>query len=189
MEPNKVKIVLQRYFNGESSHEDEEMLKTYFRSGEVAEELREYTEFFGGLAELAQPHPEGSSIEEEVMKYIRDQENTQKSRKLSLWRTVTGIAASLLIVFSSLLIYEQQKKPFEDTFSDPEKAYVVAEQTLKYISGKYQTGVDQLSKTQKYNEALALLDKMEIVKTAPQPLRKSMNTIRKGFEITDEITK
>ncbi len=189
MEPKEVKIALQRYFNGESSREDEEVLEKYFSSGDVADELSEYTEFFRGIAELAQPHPEGSSIEEEVMKYIQTQEQKKKSRNLSLRRTVTGIAASLLIVMGSLLIYEQQKKPFEDTFSDPDKAYLVAEQTLKYISGKYQTGVEQLSKTQKYNEALALLDKMQIVKTAPQPLTKSVNTIRKGFEITENITK
>jgi len=189
MEPKEVKIALQRYFNGESSREDEEVLEKYFSSGNVADELSEYTEFFGGIAELAEHHTEGSSIEEEVMNYIHEHEQNKKSRHRDLWKTVTGIAASLIIVMGSLLIYEQQKKPFEDTFSDPDKAYLVAEQTLKYISGKYQTGVKQLSKTQKYNEALALLDKMQIVQTASQPLTKSVNTIRKGFEITKNITK
>ena len=42
-------------------------------------------------------------------------------------------------------MYEQQQKPFKDTFKDPNVAYAYAEQTLQYVSEKYSKGLAELS--------------------------------------------
>lgn len=148
MELQEIRQLLQRYFNGESSVEDEKRLENYFQSGEVAKEVAEYAEFFGGISELASI-VDDSTIEEDVMDYILENEHQEKKRFRKLWLNVTGIAASVIIVLGGFLLFQEQRKPFDDTFEDPQQAYAYAEQTLQFVSGKYSKGLAHLSNFEK----------------------------------------
>jgi hypothetical protein len=158
METTEVKQWLQRFFNGESSDWEEQQLKAYFQSGNVADELREYAEFFGGISELAATSGD-SAIEEEVMNYILENENRDKKHYLRMWKTVTGIAASVIIVLGSVLFFEHQQKPVQDTFDDPDQAYAYAVQTLSFVSSKYNKGLAQLAQFDKLSQGSAELKK------------------------------
>ena len=46
METQEILRLLQNYFDGNTSEAEEQQIYAYFQSGEVAEELAEYTEFF-----------------------------------------------------------------------------------------------------------------------------------------------
>lgn len=159
MELKEIKQQLQRYFDGESSDLDERQLEAYFRSGNVADELKEYAGFFGAISELAGTVAGDSTIEEEVMDHILENENREKTRYRWLWKTVTGIAASIIIVLGSVMIYEQQHKPFKDTFDNPEQAYAYAQETLRYVSSKYNKGLAELSNFDKLRQGSAELKK------------------------------
>ena len=91
-----------------------------------------------------------------------------------MWKMVTGIAASVVIVLGGFLFYQQQQKPFEDTFDDPEKAYEYAVQTLQYVSGKY-------------NEGLAELSNFEKINNASEPLKKGIQPIAEFYEGLEKI--
>jgi len=184
MDTKEIKTLLKRYFNGESTKEEEKILEGYFSFGDVADELKEYSGFFGGLAELSAYEPEGN-IEDDVMDFILEQEYREKKKYRELWRTVTAIAASIIIILGGVLIYEQQKQPFKDTYSDPAEAYLQAKKTLEYISAKYNIGVDQLSNAVIFNEAIEQLDKVDILRKAPAPLQEGVKTINKGFNEFD----
>ena len=156
MKTTEIKQLLQIYFSGESSLEDERRLEAYFQSGNVAEELTEYAEFFGGISELTSA-VDDSTIEEDVMDFILENEHKEKTRYLGMWKMVTGIAAAIIIVLGGFLFYQQQQKPFNDTFENPEQAYAYAQQTLQFVSGKYSKGFAEFSnfeKLQKANEPL-----------------------------------
>jgi hypothetical protein len=71
------------------------------------------------------------------MDFILENENREKTRYRWLWQTVTGIAASVIIVLGGFLFYQQQQKTFDDTFENPQEAYAYAQQTLQFVSGKY----------------------------------------------------
>lgn len=152
MEVQDILLLLQRYFNGESTPEEERRLEQYFSSNSVAEELIEYKSFFGGIAELS-GKTQDTSIEEEVMDYILENEHQDKTKYRSMWKMVTGIAASVIIVMGGFLFYQEQQKPFEDSFNDPEEAYAYATQTLQFVSGKYNKGLAQLSSFEKLRSA------------------------------------
>ena len=47
--------------------------------GEVAEELTEYKEFFGGISELAAAHDD-ADIEDEIMDFILENEHQEKTK-------------------------------------------------------------------------------------------------------------
>lgn len=152
METKEVKYLLQRYFNGESTEEEERKLEEYFQSGNIAEEVAEYAEFFGGISELASVAGE-ETIEDDVMDFILENEHREKTKYRSMWKMVTGIAASIIIVLGSFLVYQEQQKPFDDTFKNPDEAYAYATQTLGFISGKYNKGLAELSNFDKLKKA------------------------------------
>jgi len=189
METSKIEKLLRNYFNGESTTEEERELESYFRSGNVAEEFREYTEFFNGISELS-TNPDDSNIEEEVMDFILENEHNEKTKYRWLWRTVTGIAASVIIVLGGFLFYQQQQKPFTDTFKDPKEAYAYAQKTLRFVSGKYNKGLAQLSDFNKLEKATLPIKKgIAPVNEFYNAIEKMEKTQTKPAETVSEIVK
>lgn len=70
-----------------------------------------------------------------------------------MWKIVTGIAASVIIILGGFLLYQEQQKPFDDTFNNPDEAYAYATQTLQFVSGKYNKGLAHLSDFEKLHKA------------------------------------
>jgi len=172
METNKIAELLQAFFNGESTIEEERTLETYFKSGNVAEELMEYAAYFNGISELTNVTDDGN-IEEEVMDFILENENREKTRYRWLWQTVTGIAASVIIILGGFLFYQQQQKPFKDTFDNPKEAYAYAQQTLQFVGGKYNKGIAGLSNFEKLQKAT------KPIKKATAPVNEFYDAIEK----------
>lgn len=179
METSKIEKLLQNYFNGESTTEEEKLLESYFQSAFVDEKFKEYTEFFCGLSELSNTAA-NSNIEEEVMDFILENENRDKLKYRWLWKTVTGIAASVIIVLGGFLFYQQQQKPFEDTFKNPEEAYAYARQTLQFVSGKYNKGISGLAEFSKLQKAT------EPIKKGVAPVNEFYKSIEKLEMKSDE---
>lgn len=174
METKEVKQLLQRYFNGESTLAEERLLESYFLSGDVAKELKEYTGFFGGISELTETGQD-EELEGEIMDFILNNEPKEKQKSRWLWQMVTGIAASIIIVLGGILFYQQEKEPFKDTFDNPEMAYAYAEQTLGFVSAKYNKGLS----------ALANFDKL---KTAKEPLQKGIKPVNEYLGMIEKMS-
>lgn len=181
MKTSKIEKLLQNYFNGETTSDEEKALESYFRSGKVAEEFQEFTEFFNSISELANTYDD-SNIEEEVMDFILENENKDKLKYRWLWQTVTGVAASVIIILGGFLFYQQQEKPYEDTFKNPEEAYAYARQTLQFVSVKYNKGISGLAEFDKLQKAI------EPVKKGVAPVNEFYKTIEKmKTEVNEEI--
>ncbi|MDX8339110.1 hypothetical protein SLH46_07970 [Draconibacterium sp. IB214405] len=163
METQEILRLLQSYFDGNTTEAEEQQLNAYFQSGEVAEELTEYTEFFGGISELAGA-ADDPTIEDDVMDYILENEHRDKTKYRTMWKAVTGIAASVIIVLGGFLFYQEQQKPFDDTFKNPEEAYAYAAKTLQFVGNKYNEGLAHLSEFEKLRKG------NEPVKKATQPV-------------------
>lgn len=167
MNRNEVKILLQKFFEAETTLREEHLLKDYFRNEKVDSEFEPYKAFFTGLNWTGDT-PDTSNIEESVMDYILEKEVQTKSHYRQMWLTVTGIAASLLIAVGGMLFYQQQQAPFRDTFSDPNEAMAYAQETLMFMS-------------EKYNIGLAHLQPMQTLTDAVQPLENGLQTITQGM--------
>ncbi len=175
METGKIEKLLQKYFDGESSIEDERILENYFRSGNVADEFREYARFFNGISDLTNTY-DNPDFEGEVMDFILENENREKTRYRWLWQTVTGIAASVIIILGGFLFYYQQQKPFADTFKDPKEAYAYAQKTLQYVSLKYNKGISGLAEFNKLQKAT-------------DPVKKGVAPVNEFFKTIDKMEK
>lgn len=173
MKTVEVKKLLQQYFNGESTLEDERKLTAYFQHENVADEVLEYAEFFGGISDL-KTTIDDTTIEEDVMDFILENEHKDKKHYLGMWKIVTGIAASIIIVLGGILFYEQQQKPFNDTFDNPEEAYVYAQETLQFMSGKYSKGLAEFSN-------------FEMLQKANKPLKKGIAPVNEFYKSIEKM--
>lgn len=173
MKTMEIKHLLHRYFEGETSVQEEQELEAYFNSCEVADELKEYKGFFSGLSELTESVND-DTIENDILNYISKNEPAQKSKRVWLWQAVSGIAASVILVVGGLLLFQQQEQQFADTFDDPEVAYAYAEQTLSYVSAKY-------------NQGLAALSNFDKLQTAAEPLQEGVKPINNYLGIIEQF--
>ncbi|MFZ5429747.1 MAG: hypothetical protein ACOZDD_05910 [Bacteroidota bacterium] len=167
MRTSEVKALLQKYFEAETSLQEERQLKEYFSQAETDPELELYREFFDGLT-TADVAERDRILENEIMDYILEKESGSKSRYRQMWLTVSGIAASLLIAVSGMLYYQQQQS-FRDTFTDPDEALAYAQHTLQFISSRY-------------NQGMSALEPVQSVQNAVYPLENSLQIISRGLE-------
>lgn len=171
MKIEEVRTLLQKYFEAETTLAEEEMLSAWFRTGEIPDEFRPYTDWFTSM-EQYEGHEEDTFAETAIDKIFRNEDVRKRSLRRILV-PVTGIAASLLILFGATM-YQRQRQPFRDTFDDPEIALACAEKTLAFVSAEY-------------NKGLAGLAPVGKLKHASGPLDKSFMIIEKGFAQIDKI--
>ena len=172
MELKEIKQTLQKYFEGTSTEQEEQVLTDYFDSPTIAPELRKYQQFFVGLQQLSDERRDGE-LEEELMDYILEKEYREKTHYRWLWQTVSGVAAALMIALLAVNLSTGEAH-WEDTYSNPDQAYAEAALTLQYVAGYYQKGMEGLQPVKTIN-------------MASQPLNKSLNKLEKGFQEIQEI--
>ena len=149
METDKMKILIDAFYEGKTTLEEEQELYRYFLREDIPLEFEGerqiFLEMYGeGSDEIELP--EGFSLRLENL--IDDLGQKEKSKKkITLHRRLTGIAASLaLLVSIGLYTHSQHNNStlFVDTFNNPEEAYIEAQQTLELMSLKMNQGFNQL---------------------------------------------
>lgn len=173
MELQRINILLQKYFEAETTVEEENELITYFSSEAVDESLKMYVPMFSGIRELSAERD--LALEEELMDHILESEHREKLRYRFMWQWVTGIAAAVVIALLAVNFFGNQNQ-WKDTFSDPQKAYAEATKTLQFVAGKYNQGLAQLKPIQKVDQAM-------------DPLNSGMNLLNKGFVQLNDVKK
>ena len=147
---NHIERLLERFYNAETSEQEEQELKDFFRHGEVPPHLLPEKEMF--LQLQASDAPEG--MEERLGNLINrwelSEQKTQKKRRIFHLQWIGSIAASLLLVIGiSLHFHEPQRK---DTCATPEEAYAHAEKALVMFSEALNKGIRPIQNMEKTNE-------------------------------------
>lgn len=173
MELQRINILQQKYFEAETTVEEENELITYFSSEAVDESLKMYVPMFSGLKELSAERD--LALEEELMDHILESEHREKLRYRFMWQWVAGIAAAVVIALLAVNFFGNQNQ-WKDTFKDPNQAYAEAAKTLQFVAGKYNQGLAQLKPIQKVDQAM-------------DPLNSGMNLLNKGFVQLNDVKK
>lgn len=142
--------LLDAYWAGTSSLEEEKQLKAYFSQAEIPEELQAYRAYFAYLSMSQQLTPS---------------KNINPIPAIPLYKRprwqVIGIAATLLCVLGIGYVFQtyQLENPPEahpivevlpaDTFEDPEEAYEAAKKALLLVSSKFKEGKAMILKPNK----------------------------------------
>lgn len=159
MDKDRIKGLLEHFFNGTTTQEEETLLMQYFTQEEnVPEEWKAEQLMFRQLAETRHtlpPVPQG--LEERLSRLIDRQEsedeqsdpdslpNKEKRRiPLHRWWTI-GAAASLLLAGSIGL---KMMQPSEEEILTPERAYAETERALQLFAHTLDKGVKQMAAAQ-----------------------------------------
>lgn len=146
MESDRIEILIEKYFEGETSIAEENELKNYFSSTDVAQHLEQYQPVFGYF----------SQAKEQQFK----QEIPLQSKKRNVaW---LSIAASVVVLLGigtfTYFNYETTNANQElGTYDDPEKAFLETQKALSMLSNKVNVGVESVQYIQEYNNSKQMI--------------------------------
>ncbi|MDR0437537.1 MAG: hypothetical protein LBH22_04455 [Bacteroidales bacterium] len=140
-----IEHLLNKFYEGNSTSEEERLLTEYFLNEEnVEERWKEDRQLFLALHDMQIEVPANVSnrLEKTIMQF--DVSQKIQPRKQTLYYWISG-AAAILLLCVGLHFFTAQPSPqfmLTDTFSTPEEATLVVEQTLVFISTKLNKGLD-----------------------------------------------
>jgi hypothetical protein len=157
MELKEIKILLEKYYEGETSLEEEKILKVYFRNYEVPDELASDRVLFLHALDESERIPMSSGLQQKLEQWINHQDKGEASAKqIRLWYKVASVAAGIAIIFVCYLFISKEghQNKTKDTYTDPQIAYAQVKQTLLYISEQLNKGTKPLSQVSKLNTGM-----------------------------------
>lgn len=138
METDKINGLLDKYWAGETSLEEEDILRTYFASGSVDPALSAMQPLFSFYAEKKQVNMVGDVVFTPQVKPATPVHNL---------RWLINVAATVLVFVGLFFANRYQDSQaqntyvYVDTYDDPEVAYQEVKEALRFISSKMNKGL------------------------------------------------
>lgn len=162
MDSKQLEELLQKYWDCETSLEEEERLREYFRTHDVPENFKEATVLFSYFDRQRQKAV-GPQFEDKVVKKLKSPAGKSIKidfRQTGVWQTSLRIAAGVAVLIAAVyfVAYEIHTKntddvAMEDTFDSPEKALEETKKALLMISKGFGKAEQQAKKINVLNEA------------------------------------
>ena len=161
MDSKQLEQLLEKYWNCETSLEEEKHLREHFR-GEVPENLKDTADLFRYFEAQQMQSVDGSDFDSVVRKKIKQQ--LPKGKSVNLVFNYARIAAGLIVVITATYFVRQEVRkayPPEivDTYSDPKLALEETKKALMMISKSFNKAQREAGKIKAFNEAEEKLQK------------------------------
>lgn len=158
MEYNKIRELLERYWEGESSLEDEDMLRSFYAAEhrDLPADLLEAQPLFRYFNEAANIELPALPAMETVIAQL------PPVIKQKPWEHWMKYAAVFLIAvglgYAGRQFQEKQHRmdvvlAEKDTYEDPEKAFAATQKALRLLAKNLNKGTSQVQKLSYFNEA------------------------------------
>ncbi|MDH3650547.1 MAG: hypothetical protein OEQ53_12765 [Saprospiraceae bacterium] len=153
MDSKQIRELLERYWEGETSLEEELQLKKYFAQDYVAEDLEAHQAMFQFFT------AESAIKMRQSIRLPIEGAGGARTRRLTHTKWLRNMAAAIVVALGLFFIFSPKQEKLEirafaqlDTYDSPELAYEEAKKALFYLSGKMNKGV---------STAASSLDKMK----------------------------
>jgi hypothetical protein len=146
MESNRIEVILEKYFQGETKSAEELELKNYFSSSEVAPHLEHYKPLFGYFTQ--------AKAQTFQLEFSR-----QTKKRNILW---LSIAASIVVLFGvGTFTYFHLPTEKEDlgTYNNPEAAFEATQKALELLSVNVNVGIESVGYINEYQNSKDLIFK------------------------------
>jgi hypothetical protein len=164
MDSKKIEELLQKYWDCETSLEEEQQLQEYFRQGNVPEHMKETGALFQYFGQQKKKSVQGQ-FDTQVLAKIKPKGKVTNLVQISL-RIAAGIAVVVAAVFFVRQeIRKNDEVAMEDTFEDPQKALEETKKALLMISKGFGSAEQQAKKINMINEAQDKIQTKEEKKT------------------------
>ncbi len=159
MELTDIEKLLDKYWNGDTTVEEEQLLQRYFSEERVPDHLEGVATLFQTFSADRQFKQLDDDFDEAL---IRDIEKTEKQFSFKNWLSVAAVIT--LLIVSALWVKDmlpEQTQPVTtgsqrievDTYKDPQLAYEQTKEALLLISSMMNKGTKQVEKLEKFHEA------------------------------------
>ena len=140
---DRIEILIEKYFEGETSIAEEKELKAYFSSSDVAQHLEHYKPVFGYFSQAKQEQFTASI----------PLKSGRKQKRLA-WLSV---AASVVVMLGiGFFAYQNTSEPTQENLGvidDPEIAFKETQKALALISKHVNTGIESVNYLGEYQQS------------------------------------
>jgi len=155
---NNIEQLLDKYYNGETSLDEERKLQWYFQTQDIPERLQSekkmFSYYYSRKKEASSP-----GLNDKLIDLIDQQDSLSGRSTRSRFFTWAGSAAAVIIIL--LAVWLSYEKPFskeaylfEDTYDNPELAYLEARKVLYMVSEKMNEGTRNLNNLNKISNGM-----------------------------------
>ena len=157
MDSNRLKELLGRYWNGESTLEEEQQLRDHFSTSEIPEELKETAALFKYFEQSKKKSLTDISFDRTIVEKIH-KPAAAKGRVASIVFNAMKIAAGIAVLMVAIWFVRtevRQSTPQEvvDTYDDPKMAFEETKKALLMISKSFGSAEKQAKKINMFNDA------------------------------------
>jgi len=144
MELDRIEKLLEQYFDGETSIAEENELKVYFSSSNVAQHLKQYKPIFGFFSQ------------ENKQQFKATIPLQAKKRNVVAW---LSIAATIVVLFgiATFMYTNTTEKPKQlsdlGTYDNPEEALAATKKALTLVSQKINVGIGGINYINEYEHS------------------------------------
>lgn len=159
----EIKNLLDKYYNGDTSLEEEDLLKNYLSQDNIPEEFNVDKKLFSNLFEVHSDEP-NLNFEEEIIKAIefakKSEGEGERSPKIYKLFALWAAAASVIIIIGIGFLFtsKQNEILLTDTFDDPYLAMQETKRVLSLFASKLNMAQAELEPLNKLNEPLQVME-------------------------------
>jgi len=141
MKEEKLRELLEKYYSGSTSDEEEAWLREYFSGEEILPGFETETDIFRYYSDSKGITPHSDNLEARILTSVDtlDQKLKIRIRRLIIY----SAAASLLLLAGSYFFFTNRNR-IEDTYTDPQIAYFEAKRVLYDVSLRLNKGTQAL---------------------------------------------
>ncbi len=171
--------LLEKYWEAETSLEDEKELRRLIKDAQASEELEEVNALFDHF-DTESTIGLDESFDESILEMISEEKATKVISISGYFKQYASIAAAVIVMVVSGYMFVQNQNQYasEDTFDTPEEAYAELKRQLLVVSnymnkgnetmselanlGKVGTELQDFAKISQASEGLELLSEMNL---------------------------
>jgi hypothetical protein len=193
MNIREIEILLDKYFEAETSVEEEKLLRHFFLSGEAPAHLQQHVSLFK-FADAEQNLVMQANVEKNLLNRINSgRAILYASRRF--WYLAAGVAAAVLVLFA---IFTETKKAVNGdpeiashTYSHEEiqLAYVHIQEALYFTSSKLNQGTAPLNNISKINAGAEIVNQLAKFDQGITEMNRGLRRIDEGAEHFNKLSK
>jgi hypothetical protein len=155
MDSSRIEELLKKYWECETSLEEEEQLRAFFQGKNIPEQLKETAGLFQYFESQKKKSLNDAAFDNQVVAKVK----TAKSKTIKLLYNSMRIAAGVAVLMVAIWFMRDEIKgttttaQVEDTYDDPKLAFEETKKALLIISKSFQSAESKAKKINLFNEA------------------------------------
>ncbi len=156
MDSNNIEQLLEKYWNCETSLEEEQQLHIFFRDGSIPDSMKDAAELFR-FFEIEKNKSLKENFETTVTKELRQRQGGKIISMVSFANIARIAAGILVVVVATYFVRQEVRKAYpqeaQDTYTDPQMAFEETKKALLMISNSFGKAKKEAGKMKMFNDA------------------------------------